>query len=1716
MLTDTNLLAALAQHLSPGEVPDVLAMLLRVPEAWQRLHDPEFLERAASRNAAGSLAPDRLGLLALGLDSMPAGERMSEAMEQRLSSAWESALSGASNGSLETTSLLAIGLTRVAATDGPSKVAAQVLSSPRVWRSPLACAWSHLPQSQLVLRELVDAAGGNGLLVATNAILANVSYPQAAQLLRACCPDLDLRSASQALRHVEPVLLRELAAAAPAGDKRPGEQPSSTAAYLLQEAARHQLAGSMDSARQALEAAWTEAMACAAVVADHLAELAGEDNDPIVQLQARQESLRTSPTPRRRAQLAASYLEVGKPQEALAVLSLNGRSPEEHIVAGLAALQLGAPAEAAKSLTEATESLPSLSSVDGPWISRLADGLQAAGLPDLALQAARAIVDQNPADALARTGYARFLAQAGDHPQAAAQAALALGLSPDSPEARQILALSLQDDGRPAEALPHWQALAAHDRALLPTVALCALQANELALAEQAAASVLAADPDSTPGHVLMGRILAATGAFEAARDHLEMATRQAAQDPEAWIALAECQSRAGDDQAAGTTLTSASQLAPHSARLMASLASWLRKQGRSSEALDAMDKAVRLEPDEPQWLIEQGELLRSLGHHAQALPVLRAAVARKPGNFQARMALARTYEDLGELAAAARQLPVVPDASPAEIHLATGRIAVRAAAQTKDFDSLDQAAQHLAQARAAGPSDPEPVYWLGRLYELKGDASEAFSLYRACQGLIPRDDREFQQRAALGLARAAQASGQIPLAVTTLEEARDRYPTSLPVLIALSQAYMAAELPEMAIRAAEYATQLDPMSQEALHNLALAATKVQDWPTAIHTLSRLAGLKPQDSETWLLLAEVSRQAGETSRARSAIAHVLHSQRRQPQVLHRAGTQLQAMGLPAAAQLALRRAFRLQPDDPALLRDLATASEILQDHETAQQAWCRCAELEPGSVEPLFRAAKALWNLGRREIAIGLWQRTVSLHPENPALHTELARAYLVNGEVAQGLNHYALARQISPADGDLALEAGQAGVRAGAFREAQETLEDALRLAPYRPETLTALAECFLGLHQPKHAKQALDQAARLGELSVRAQTLLALSSTATGELAAAQTALQAALGQPSPSADDAILLARAALQLGSWDQAAEVVERSRHGAAPAEAASLIRALAQTHVRRLEARALYTAAGASVHGPRIAGKPDQVLTEIDAVLARASSLGAPEAEVHHLRLRSRAALGLATFDDLKSLAATAPADQTGEAAESLALAALAQARPQDALDIVAGNEPTARPSEWSELLRGLSLAALGQHDAARQAYQAASGNASLRPIADFLLGRSLLVLERPTEGVASMNAALATWPDEPNWHFELGSRYLRDGNLAAALPHLQQAAELDNDNTEHSLALARALRDDGQLSEAKSAYERVTATMPGAGAVWKEAAQLALAVGDAVEAEQWFERACTLSPSDAHCLIGAALAAMASGKLREATEFARSAARLAPGDPDVLLGLGEILSRQGKLDKALQTYDRALSHAPDALPVRLARSRLMSRMGRPDEAAEELRALLETKPESDVAWAALADAKEAAGDTQSALEAARQAVRLSPRCMSHRLVLARLCRKVGQLDLALDEIKQAQSFGAADSALLIELGRVHEDRRELDHALDAYERAISLNQSSAEAHFRAGLVLKNLKAYTQAARMFKRAVDLNPKDPETFHQLAAVHALALVHGGLMQTAVPT
>jgi tetratricopeptide (TPR) repeat protein len=118
------------------------------------------------------------------------------------------------------------------------------------------------------------------------------------------------------------------------------------------------------------------------------------------------------------------------------------------------------------------------------------------------------------------------------------------------------------------------------------------------------------------------------------------------------------------------------------------------------------------------------------------------------------------------------------------------------------------------------------------------------------------------------------------------------------------------------------------------------------------------------------------------------------------------------------------------------------------------------------------------------------------------------------------------------------------------------------------------------------------------------------------------------------------------------------------------------------------------------------------------------------------------------------------------------------------------------------------------------------------------------------------------------------------------------------------------------------------------------------------------------------------------------------------------------------------------------------------------------------------------------------------------------------VCRRAGHLDRALDELASAQAAHPRDARLALELGQVYEERRDFKRSLDEYVRAIELDPTSTQAHYRGGLMLKNMKAYTQAGQLLKRAVELNPKDPEALHQLAAVRALELVHGGIPLQAV--
>lgn len=1707
IVTDSDVLARLSEALSPGELAPTLERVLRLPEAWRALHETEFLEAVRRQVLPAPITAVRLAALSLGQGADLRPARLDPGMETALESVWKRSVDGTAPDDLRQAALLAVAVLR-RDTQGESltDLLEMMLAHPRAWRSALCTALPASSRREEWLSGLLAPGSTTGQALAANALLANFPAPAAAELLGRLLPGRAEELAAGLRRLGEPAASHSLAERL-AGDPAAAHRlrPASLDG-LIASASLEWAQGDTATARRLLERAWEVSVDASALIADRLADSAEAEGDTVIANHALELALKARPTPGRHARWVHSLAEAGKSHEALAALPPILHSLEDKIAAGWVHLRRGDAERARSAWLEASHDLIAGVDPEPAWFDRLSKGLKELGEVEAALRVAQVRLGAFPGDLPARLDFAQLLAEAREDAAAIEHARLILAVAPGSGLARRILADSLTASGLPTEALPHWQMLASADPSLAPFVIHCALSAGQTETARVSYEQLVESASASPETEILGARVDLGMGETAHAVARMDAAAGRWPESDGVWLELARAHDAAGDPAAADAALNAGGKAVPGSASILHAIADRHLQQGRATEAAEAAELSWKASPDAASALTF-GRALIALGRGSEAISVLRQAVARRPGLWAARLTLARALEADGPLPEAARLFEGRPDPDSVDEAFLVGRISVRAAESEPHSPILERGRRLLSRARSTA-ANSDILFWLARAHELAGDAPAALESFREC--LAADSKGTLHESAVVGMARAALAGGEVALAVSTLEEARRELPDSSQVLGLLSKAYLAAHLEDQALETAEKWLAADP-DDEALSNLAHVASRAARWDRAISAYRELAAKQPTDPHVWLHLARAHWKSSDSASARGAVARGVMIARRDPATLAQAAEIVAEAGELRPGQRLLRHAASAAPEDISIWRSLAQISDRLGDSQTAYEAWSRLTALRPGDPSVWKGAAAAAWHRSLRAGAIGQWQKALALAPDDLSLKVTLARALLQNGEAEPALQMYSAARTQDPRDADLALEAGLAEMRFGAPETALLTLAQAAQLDPNRAEPQTAVAECLVRLNRPTEAGDALDLAQRAGELAARGHALRALTALAAGDLPGALASIADARSRPCRSGEDASWVARGALALGQWRIALQTLEdRLADKAEP----SVLLDLLTVRIRLAGAHWVFTAAAEAVrHAPDESASGAASQTPFEHWLERGGQLGIPAVILDGLRDAFTASLGQSSPEAVARLSASVDDGHNPEAVHALAIAHLRAQRARPAQLALETSRQT-DPWGWTHLLLGLARAAAGDFGGALEAYADARRNPSLRPLLDWLAGRSALAAGDPEQAQTAFNGALSAWPDEPAWQAQLASLYLDQGALETALPHLQEAVELAPDHGDYTLVLARALRDAGQLSDAAAAYERVVQAMPKLGSVWKEAAELALAVGDAARAQRWYERACTLAPSDASCLMGAARAALTLGQVREANEHAQAAQRVAPDDPEVLLGWGEILAAQGKPEKALQALELAQGKADDPQPIQLAKSRLLIKLGRASEAVSQLRESAEADAEDDGVWAALAEACEAAGDLEAGLDAGARAARLAPRKVAHRVLVGRLARSAGQLDRALAELAQAQALGPSDSRVAVELGRVHEDRREFKRALDAYQRAIEVDPGFAPAHFRAGLILKDLKAYTQAGRMLKRAVELNPTDPDALHQLAAVRALELVHGGIPQPAV--
>lgn len=1693
MVSLSESLAALEERLGPGELAPALRRLLRVPEALPLLRGPAAVERALA--SGGPLTARTLAIHMLNVSDFTRESWNQEARQKAAELAAD-----ASHPAARLAAQAAIAADMVhGLISGDPAISEQVEADPSHFRSPLALA-------------LPDLAGSDEL---ATRLAGSPSFSVRMALINACLADDPSTHPADTFERVGVMISRQLiedllvagesqVASALADSLRPAPPLPETAdpEKQLDNAVAKRARLDLEAAHNNLEVAWESANERTARVADSMAELAHASDDIVLELQARQRALESRSTGLRRAALASALIRNDEPEQALRALTESSPCPQGRIAAGRAYLMMGDFTQARQSFEEVGDA----SSLDPRWLNSLADGWRALGELGRSVELLELGLKRIPGHLELRRRLAEMQFEAGQEEAAADNAAVIATLDPQIQEAKLLLARATQLAGRPAEALPAWLELVEEEPDLRPEAVDCALAADELATALSLAQSLVEEDPDSPRGRVALGKSMLAGGNPRAGRLHLRRATEIAPQDPEPWLALAATESELGSSKEAGETLAAAAQACPNVPSIHAAYGRWLAEAERWSEAAEAIKRARELDAGNPDYMAWHGQCLQQLGRLDEAQEELECSLARKPWNWRARAELAKLLERRGDFELAAEQLDGLPQAADPSDHVLAARVLLQQSAPAFAQEALE----HLLWAQENDASRPDLYYWFGHAHHQLADYDDAIQAYQRCLEELTAEDSNLREACICGQAEAALAAEQFPVAISALEGARASGQAGPRTLILLSRAYSATDLIDEALTPAREAIDLAPDDPQVRWQFLQAAQAAGNPQLALDKLEIWVEEPSVEPDLLLHKAELHAEGGKTKEARGAIAAALVRGRHDTEVLRQAANVLTRVGCFAAAKRLLEIALDREPDRPDLAGALAKAAVGAEEPHTARRAWLKVLDAEPDSIEALVGAADAHWQLDQRVAAIGLLQRAVSRDPDRGDLHAQLARAQLKNGEVQRALEHFRLAAAKSPDNRNVTLEAARALIDNGSPEEAKEILEPLAQQALSDDAVVAASAEAYLELGR---SEQSLTVLRRIPEdnRTLPILALLSLAHAASERPEEAVEAFERALETRAKSPLESGWLARAALQLGRWQEASKIAARLRGAENDPDS---ILAGVLVSCRLADARTLFSQL-ASAH--KRSPSRDCASEEVwQACLQAIDGLPIAESETEALKDRISLAFQPETSQEIElSISALPRSRRLRQAAvEGKALAQIAFGDPERALQFLAESHRDAHSGRWGALLAGVAHLRAGRPQRARKALGAAGSDPLLSPLAAFFAGESWATESRWIEAINNLNTAVLDWPQEHGWQRRLAHYYLKDGRPEAALPHLQTALEITPDDVEVRLSLARTLRQAGHLSEADQAYAQAIDNENAAPIVISEAAEVALAVGDPPRASSLYARLLQLEPEWSSARVGAAKAALAAGDGNAAEKHAAAALRQSPEDPKVLMALGEVCARRGKHQQALELYERSQRWGGDSDDLLRARGQLLVKMGRAAEAVKSLRGLAESSTESDLTWSALAEAYQATGQTGQAIDALRMALRLRPGSPEYRVRLARLYRQAGQLDQALSELTELQSDQPDDYRVPLELGLVHKARRQYRRALASFEGAIQLEARSAAAYFQAGMVLKSLKAYPQASRMMARAVELNPDDSEALHQLAAVQALELVHGGIEATAV--
>lgn len=1254
------------------------------------------------------------------------------------------------------------------------------------------------------------------------------------------------------------------------------------------------------------------------------------------------------------------------------------------------------------------------------------------------------------------------------------------------------------------------------------TLAHCAYGAQKYDDVRQTCEKILAIEPDQGIAYTYLGMACQAEGDLEAGLVNLNKATLLIPENPLPWIQLAEVHKKRGEIQRALETLRAAVITAPDSAELHYAVGQTCLEAGLTSEALPFLRQAAKLAPESDRVGLALAETLLKLGHEADALTVIEKTRVIWPAHARLAYLHARILLDKNETDRGLSVLEIAlqgDDADPAWFILYArtliGEFERNLAVDDEghDINILIKAHKVIQKAVSIAPESFEARLLLAEILSLRGEHEAAYAAYMQIVELPEAESPDMNWRVQAGLGRTALALGQTETALASLKSAVSSNPESISLQRSLAETYRQANLLEAAQTTAQAALELAPDEIGNLLWFAEFMDSIGAVDEAVESFQLARQINPDRVDLAIKLAEALLKKGD----------------------------------PAQAHLVLEE---------------AEAKELISAHE-------------------LRRIAQVYLSIGDHQAAVASMEKAVAARPDNSDnFQYELAVLYAKAGDLDKSLDAIQKAIREDPGKVDYYLFLSEVQERNNRPQAALASLEHVMRLigvknAGGEEESYNQRAGEPSGTLWQKSA-------CNLAEIHMRFAKLLQKVENLGSALYHAEKALDEAPGNYE-SRCMAVELAMKLLQYDRAEKLAELPASGDTGNQGTPGASYENPYWAGYLYSLRAelalaRKDYPAAAMEVEsGSRISADHPRLLAVEIRLLAREGEYQEGDERFISLRqtLETDAAhkaqpvsseTGRPSGLDLAYLLASAAVDlrRWNEALELFE--SYTNANPFEPQGMLLYAAALVKSAEWSLATAELSVSAHPAPESAlaESSYgkftqliselkkisnaadidtwkargevvfhptsggirslaglQADSQDVSLliqamERIGDIQGARKLgeqyfddpevnlqlsllKMLDQAAFSLERAQAAVAGDPKDPILHVAAARAYEMNGDYENALDSLKIALFYWNDEAFwHDWAGSMAERC-GQYVDACAHYEQALEIIPSAKEVAHKLGRAYLKVGRITPAVEVFERAVKEDPQNSELWLNLAEAQFAAGNHTDALVSAETSARLNPASSSAKVLCGEISLAQGEESRALNMVRDALTLDPRNIRARLLSSRILVKKGKEKEALAEINKAIESLPEAVELQIEKAHLTYRLYGPVESLKVVLPALQKHPDHDQLLALQAKACAESG--DLAQAEIAALHTLriNPAQADMQRLLGGLYQQTGQLDKALHHMSEAVRLDPENVEIYLDLGEIYASRREYDQALKTYQLAMKAAPEDYRPFYRSALV-----------------